>query len=56
MNSEDVIREIRQNASEWLEMTSDPKAMIIEIMAKKIINLNEYIEYLERRLNNANVR
>lgn len=50
MNAEQLIREIQENASEWLEMTPDPATFIAVVLANKIIELNSYIEYLERRL------
>ena len=50
MNSEDVIREVHENAGEWLEMTNDPAALVAGILANKIIKLQDHIEYLERRL------
>lgn len=50
MNSQDIIMDVQQKASEWLEMSQDPSMFIAEILANKIIKLNEYIEFLERRL------
>jgi hypothetical protein len=50
MTSEDIIRQVQENASEWLEMTQDPAALVAGILANKIIKLNDHIEYLERRL------
>lgn len=52
MNAEDVIREVQENASEWLEMSENPTALVVGILAQKIVELNSYIEYLERRLRN----
>jgi len=50
MTPEDVIREIEESASEWIEMSENPSYLIAGILAKKIIALNSHIEYLERRL------
>jgi len=51
MNAQDIIREVQENASEWLEMTEDPDALVSGILANRIIKLNEHIQYLEKRLN-----
>jgi hypothetical protein len=51
MTPEDfIIKVMEEKASEWLEMTDDPDALLLRIMAKKITQLMEYIEYLEKRL------
>lgn len=50
MNASDIIREVQEDASEWLEMSKDPAALVAGILAKKIVKLNEYIEYLEKRV------
>lgn len=50
MRAEDVIKEVQENASEWLEMTEQPAALVAGILANKIIKLTDYIEYLEKRL------
>ncbi len=58
MNPTDVIREVVETASEWLEHSENPDAMVSGILATKIVYLREYVEYLERRLENvsANAR
>jgi len=53
MTAEDVIREVHENASEWLEMVEDPSAFVAEVLANKIIKLNDHIQYLEKRLNHV---
>lgn len=50
MNASDVIREVQENASEWLEMVENPAELVAGILAEKIVKLNSYIEYLEKRL------
>jgi len=50
MNANDIINEVIDNAYEWLEMSEDPATMVAGILANKIIKLNEYIEYLEKRV------
>ena len=52
MTPEDIIRQVQENASEYLEMTEDPATFVAGILANKIIQLTSYIEYLEKRLNN----
>ena len=50
MTSQELIRDTIENASEWLEMTNNPTAMVVGILANKIIKLQDHIEYLEKRL------
>ena len=53
MNAQDVIREVQENASEWIEMSKDPAALVAGILANKIIKLNDHIEYLQKRLDHV---
>lgn len=53
MNALDVIREVQENAGEWLEMSDDPATLVAGILAERVVKLNEYIQYLERRLENV---
>lgn len=53
MIADDVINEIRESASEWLEMTNNPDEVIIRILAHKVIALEDQIKYLEKRLEYA---
>ena len=50
MTGADIIREVQENASEWIEHTTNPDAFVSGILANKIIKLTDHIEYLERRL------
>lgn len=50
MTAEDVIRQVQEDASEWLEMTKDPATLVAGILANKIIKLQDQIHYLEKRL------
>ena len=50
MNASEVIREVQENASEWLEMVENPAELVAGILAQKVVTLQSYIEYLERRL------
>jgi uncharacterized protein CbrC (UPF0167 family) len=50
MNATDIIRQVQENASEWLEMVEDPAALVAGILANKIIKLTDHIQYLENRL------
>ncbi len=52
MTATDIIREVQENASEWLEMAENPAELIAGILAEKIVRLNNYIEYLEKRVEN----
>lgn len=53
MTAEEIIQEVKENASEWLEMVEDPEVFISGILANKIIKLTSHIEYLEKRLNHV---
>jgi hypothetical protein len=48
MKPDELIREVEEHASEWLEMSEDPAKLLAGILAAKIIKLTEYIEYLEK--------
>ena len=50
MNHIDIINEIRENASEWLEMSENPNDIIIGILAKKLSIAMIEKEVLEKRL------
>jgi uncharacterized protein CbrC (UPF0167 family) len=50
MTAEQLIKEVQENASEWLEMCTDPAAMVAGILANKVIQLQQHIEYLQKRL------
>lgn len=52
MSPQEIIREVEENAGEWLEMSENPAATVAGILAQKIVNLNSHIEYLERSLRN----
>ncbi len=50
MTGEEIIREVQESAAEWLEMSRDPDALLLAILANKISKLAEYIQYLEKRV------
>ena len=50
MTPQDIIRDVKENASEWLEMSEHPAELPAVIFANRIVKLNDYIEYLERRV------
>lgn len=50
MNAIEIISELKDKYSEWLEMSDRPHEFIMGVMANKIIKLEGHIEYLERRL------
>jgi hypothetical protein len=51
MTPRDVIRQVEESASEWIEMSQDPAALIAGILANKIIKLQDHVDYLQKRLN-----
>ncbi len=55
MNSSDVIAKVSEQYSEWLEMVEDPSLFIASVLANKVIKLEDYISYLEKRLKNEKV-
>lgn len=60
MNAIDVIEDIKEDNQELLKTSDHPAALVAGLLANKIVKLNKYIEYLERRLKhvrpNANIR
>lgn len=48
--AKDVIEEVQKDASEWLEMSDNPAELLAGILAGKVVRLQEYIVYLEKRL------
>ena len=52
--AEDVIDQVQKQAAEWLEMHHNPAELVAGILAYKVVELKEYIVYLERRLQNDN--
>jgi hypothetical protein len=53
MTSYDIIEQVKLNASEWMEMSDNPDAIVSGILANKIIKLQDHIEYLEKRLHHV---
>lgn len=54
MTGADVIKEVQESASEWIEMSDNPAELVAGILANKIVALNNYIEYLEKRVAHGN--
>ena len=52
MTPEEIIEEVQEHTSEWLEMIEDPSALVAWVLANKVVKLNLYITYLEKRLSN----
>jgi hypothetical protein len=50
MNAEDVIKEVQENLSEWIEMSEDPATFVAGVLANKVIRLKDRIDFLEKRL------
>lgn len=56
MNAYEIIREIQDNASEWLETVEEPRDLLVVILANKLASAKNHIEYLEKRLGHVNSR
>lgn len=50
MTAYEIIRQVQEDASEYLEMADNPFEMVSLILANKLLRLDEYITYLEKRL------
>lgn len=50
MSPESIIDDAKERAGEYLEMTTNPDAIVSGILAFRIVQLNEHIIFLERRL------
>ncbi len=48
MTPEHVIQCVEEYYGEWIEMSEDPATMVAGILAHKLVELLEYITYLER--------
>lgn len=53
MTAAEVIRQIQEDLSEWIEMSDDPSMFIAGVLAQKVVSLQGHVEYLERRIENA---
>ena len=53
MTPEQLIKEVQEQASEYISEVENPAALVAGILACKVIKLQDHIEYLEKRLNNA---
>lgn len=47
MTVSDIINETIDKYSEYLEMVDDPSAFVAEVLAKRVIQLEEKIKYLQ---------
>lgn len=56
MTPADVIKQVQENASEWLEMTENPAELLTGILANKIVELMNHVKYLEKRLEHDSSR
>lgn len=56
MTSEELIKQIQDEAGEWIEMSNDPWKVVCNVLASEVVELKAYIEYLERRLDNVPAR
>lgn len=48
MTPQEVIEQTRLYAGEYLEMSTNPDAMLSQILATRISSLMEYVEHLKR--------
>ncbi len=53
MTPQDIIKEVEENASEWLEHATDPASFVAGILANRVIQLNQHIDYLKKVLKNV---
>lgn len=56
MNASKILNDTIDHCEEYLEMIEDPSAFIAEVLAHKVVKLQNYVEYLEKRLENATTR
>lgn len=46
----DIIDKTKHHCDEYLEMIENPSALVAEVLAHRVHKLEEYIEYLEKRI------
>lgn len=56
MNTQDLLKEVYEEASEWTEMSDNPAEVLAGILANKLCNALNHIEYLERKIEHATRR
>lgn len=56
MTGADIIKQVQEDASEWLEMSENPAKLVAGILANRVVQLTSHIEYLEKRLENVSSR
>lgn len=56
MTPDEVISEAKEKAGEWLEMSDNPDRMLSGILAKHIVSLLDYIDYLNRIIKHESLR
>ncbi len=56
MTAYELIKQVEEEAIEWIEMSDDPYRVVSTVLANKVISLKSYIQYLERRLNHDTER
>jgi hypothetical protein len=50
MTAEDIIREVQNNASEYMQEVKEPRDLLVAILANKLSAALDHIQYLEKRL------
>lgn len=53
MTANDIINITKEHASEWIEMAENPDKFLCNVLANQIVDMQNYIDYLERRVKNA---
>lgn len=56
MNPMDVVLEAQEKAAEWIEMSKNPFECVVSVLAHKVVEMKNYIDYLERRLRHETAR
>lgn len=49
----DIVEEIKEKYYEYLEMMENPDSFVIGVMAKEILKLNNYINFLQKRIDHV---
>ena len=50
MDAFELIRTVEELAAEYLEMSENPSQIVIQVLANKVIKLQDYVQYLEKRV------
>lgn len=53
MTASEILSDIHVRYAEWIEMTDNPSDFVAGVLAHKVVELQGYIDYLEKRVHNA---